>query len=378
MSVKIDTKSCMTHKAGKFEFSCEYDEQRIRPLQVEAQVLYRTVADLPILPDMASQLEEELIRRSIFGTAAIEGNSLSQEQVDVVLKGGEGRSSEVRAEQEILNLQRLYAWLRAKGKCMPQPLAEATVRSVHEMATGDIEYYHNSPGRYRNEMVKVGDAAHDGVYTPPKILADIQTLMSEWCDWLNQEALLNGDQMLRAALAHYYLGLIHPFLDGNGRTARFLEGMILHGGGFKYLPQTMSNYYYRRLDAYFGVFSESRKAGNVTAFLEFFYSGVIESIENIRAQVVYSIRRYSIRDFIAFQRTERRISKRQHDLLELLLRVRLDFRLGDLFTDPLLRPLYSGVSESTARRDLRKLEGEGYLVRPEGSDRYELNLRMLG
>lgn len=378
MAVKIDSKSCLTHKAGKFVFSCEYEEQRIRPLQVEAQVLYRTVADLPILPDMAGRLEEELIRRSIFGTAAIEGNALSQEQVDVVLEGEEGRTSEDRAEQEILNLRRLYAWLRAKGKREPRPLSEATVRTVHEVVTGGIDYYHNSPGKYRNEVVKVGDAAHGGAYTPPKILADIRTLMPEWCDWLNQEALLGGDQMLRAALAHYYLGLIHPFQDGNGRTARFVEGLILHGGGYKYLPQTMSNYYYRRMDAYFGVFSESRKAGNVTAFLEFFYSGVIESIEDIRTQVVYSIRRFSMRDFIAFQRTERQITKRQHDLLALLLRVGAAFRLGELFTDPLFKPLYTNVSESTARRDLKKLEAEGYLVRREDSDRYELNLRMLG
>jgi len=71
---------------------------------VEARILYRTVIDLPILPQLAAQIGEEAIIKSIFGTAAIEGNPLKEEEVaEILSKSGETEKLE-RAEKEIRNL----------------------------------------------------------------------------------------------------------------------------------------------------------------------------------------------------------------------------------------------------------------------------------
>ncbi|MFA7465761.1 MAG: hypothetical protein WCY54_11985, partial [Syntrophales bacterium] len=76
-----------TFKSGNFIISKKYKESEISGLLYGINILYKTVADLPILPDWASQLEVELVKRSIFGTAAIEGNPLNEEEVGKIISG---------------------------------------------------------------------------------------------------------------------------------------------------------------------------------------------------------------------------------------------------------------------------------------------------
>ena len=91
-----------------FYFSRKYDEDIIEPLLNESASLYKTIFDLPVLQSLYSQLEEEIIRRSIHGTAALEGNPLSEERVGEIIAAPENVKSNQRAEKEIRNLQMAY------------------------------------------------------------------------------------------------------------------------------------------------------------------------------------------------------------------------------------------------------------------------------
>jgi len=71
----------LTFKSGKFYFSDIYDEAKINNLLVRAIVLNETVVDLPILPELSSHLEADIMYRSISGTAMIEGNPITGEDV---------------------------------------------------------------------------------------------------------------------------------------------------------------------------------------------------------------------------------------------------------------------------------------------------------
>ena len=64
-------KKVPTHKSGSFVFSRKFSREELSASLVEMKVLYHTVKDLPILPDIAAHIEAEIIRRSIFGTAAL-------------------------------------------------------------------------------------------------------------------------------------------------------------------------------------------------------------------------------------------------------------------------------------------------------------------
>jgi len=71
----------MTFKSGKFAFSHNYSESEIAPLEIEFRLLYDALKELPLLPGQAHAFEIELTRRSIYSTAAIEGNPLQEREV---------------------------------------------------------------------------------------------------------------------------------------------------------------------------------------------------------------------------------------------------------------------------------------------------------
>ncbi len=368
--IKVDT-----YKSGPFAFSANYDEEKLSDQLVKARVLYRTVADIPILPNLASRLEEELIKKSIFGTAAIEGNPLSQEQVDEVLSEEERKGKVERAEKQIRNLKTAYIMIKHFTPS-PQPflLQEKLIKDIHKVITEDCEGPENSPGQYRNKIVKVGNKDHGGIYTPPKILDDIKNLMTYFIDWINSPEILKENPAIRGALAHYYLALIHPFGNGNGRTARAIEAILLKSAGIKFVPHMLSNFYYRNIDDYFWVFSLSERNDDysITPFLEFFLNGLISSLEEIQAKIFWWIREFTLRDYYAHLKRNKDITHRQFDLLILLLEYREKFSLKDLFEKDKFKVVYRKVSERTARRDLKILQ-ERKLVSIDGKGDHSLN-----
>lgn len=358
---KIPTIKHLTHKSGNFIFSCECDENVIYPLMVEFNTLYKSIQKLPILPSIYTGLEVDLVRLSVFGTAAIEGNPLSEDDVSRILEEDEIEGAvdvqgvKGRAELEIRNLKLLYNILGRIQTDTRIMILDETLKTFQHMITIDINYYNNSPGLYRNEVVKVGDNNHGGVYTPPKTLDDIKTLMSLFVDWINAPKMLEIDPSLRAALAHYHFAMIHPFQDGNGRTARFVEAMVLKNGGVGLAAPMMANFYYRNIDEYFTVFSESRKTKDLTSFLQFYYRGMIESLEEVQRRVINSLNLILFFNYLSHQKETKVITARQHNLVLQVIAVKKEFSLRDLYSDPVLKTLYLDVSESTARRDVKKL-----------------------
>ncbi len=376
-------KKVSTFNSGNFVFSRKFSLRKLQPLRIESKILYDIVRDLPILPDLATHLHEELIRRSIFGTAAIEGNPLNEERVGQIISETTERTFHNNAEQEIANLQKAYARLYVHSKSNETPyIDEEIIKKVHEIITENIKYEYNNPGNYRNHLVRVGDKEHGGIYTPPKCLEDIKKLMKEFIEWINSAEVVNLDPPIRAGLIHYYLGLIHPFGDGNGRTARWVEAYLLQSSGIKYVPIMLSNYYYQNKDDYFWAFSNTIKGkdNDVTPFLIFILQGFKESLNHIKARITFFIRKFTLRDFYMHLRNNRKITQRQYDLLTTLLDYGGPFSLKDLFSKNPFNIMYRNVSSRTAMRDLKKLVLlDGVNLIKQGKDKkYELNWRALG
>ncbi len=372
-------KGLMTFKSGKFYFCDNYDKVKINNLLIHAVVLYETVVDLPILPELSSHLEPNIMYSSISGTAMIEGNPITGEDVKRIAEGEDIEGYTQKDKQEIKNLILAYNWLSGTSSSdEPFILTEKIIKELHKIITNDVPHENNIPGQYRNGLVYVGNTAHGGRYIPPKILADIKNLTVEFINWVNSEEIISLDPFLRAALAHYHFCLIHPFWDGNGRTARIIEALILQSSGIKYIPKELSNYYYRNVDDYYIAFSKSIKLKkDVTPFIEFMLSASIKGLKEIKNSIVYFIRKFSLRDFYTFQKNHKIITKRQFDLLSLLLDNPIDFTLRDLLEKYPFVILYSRVTTQTARRDLKKLSELDYLRLSEDK-KYYLNIHVLG
>lgn len=371
MFIPNDTE-LLTHKAGKWKFSAQCDQATVYPLLVRAETLYEAVRAIPILPEWQARLKTELIKRSIHGTAAIEGNPLTLEEVGAELQNPGTSGS---AQAEIANLKTLYDFLKNKEQ-LQAPLSESLIKDFHAVLMKGLVVDGNPPGHYRTACVKVGDAAHGGVYTPPRILKDIADLMAAFMGWYDSNAMRQLNPLLQGACVHYYLARIHPFRDGNGRTARFAEAYVLAQNGLELIAPMLSNHYYLRQDDYFSVFSATAKT-DMTPFFSFVLSGVYESLKTVQQEIIPLLEKFIMRDFITFLRRTKKINDRQRALLEMLLEhPRREITLDALFSDPLFRGYYVGkVSTMTARRDLHKLRTEELLI--EGTAGLVLNWKYL-
>jgi len=374
-------KSFMTFKSGNFYFSEKYDSLQINDLLIRATVLNETIVDLPILPELSSRLEPEIMYSSISGTAAIEGNPITKEDVKKIAEGQDIEGYTKKDKQEIINLIKAYSLLSDIDSTKnPYILTEELVCELHKIITDQVPGGHNIPGQYRNGIVYVGDKAHGGIYTPPKILKDIKNLMKEFVLWINSDEIINIDPFIRASIAHYHFCTIHPFWDGNGRTARLLEAIILQAANIKYMPKELSNFYYKNVDDYYIAFSKTIKLKkDITPFVDYYLNAAVTSLTKIKKSIVFFIRIFTLRNYYTSQNQQKNISKRQFDLVLLLLDypATFTFNIKELSSTPPFSFLYDRVSTQTARRDLAKLSNMGLIILND-KGKYYLNLCVLG
>ncbi len=371
------TRSLITFKSGKFVFSRKYSAEKTGELMTKAAVLYQIVADLPILPDQRDRLNREILVKSVYSTAATEGNPTNERKVAGIIERTSQAAIDDPSEAEIINLVSAYEFVGQTSRS-PVMVSEDLIKKLHQAVTRGIGHKHNVPGYYRKEKVQVGSDTGGGAYVPPVVLDDIQNLMKMFTVWLDSPEVCGLNPIVKAALAHYHLALIHPFSDGNGRVSRLTEMMFLKAARLRFVPAMLAGYYYSNISDYYRAFTESEKSGDhdVTPFIEFVLRGHIACLEEIKGKMIGLIRRSALRDHFSRSATKRSISGRQRELLRLLLDHREGFTLGDLARVPPMSLLYKTVCERTARRDLQKLHKDKFLLLNKDG-KYVLNERVL-
>ena len=376
----MKVRKILTFKSGNFGLSHNFSQAAIQSLEIEFRLLYQSLKELPILPAQAHEFEQELTHRSILSTAAIEGNPLQEDDVIEIINDLSGKEYLETQKKEIKNLQRAYSAMACINSDSQFILTETFIKDVHKTIVNTINYDSCIAGYYRNHLVKVGDKEHGGIATPPKCLKDIQNLMFEFIQWFNSEHIQNLSPIIRSTLAHYHLALIHPFGDGNGRTARLVEAAVLNSSGIKYLPTMLSNYYYREIDGYFIAFSQCRnsKDYDITPFIQFVLKGAVESFNEVKLRITSYICKSALNDYFQLLRYTRKISTRQLELLNLLLEAPADqtITINSIQRELPYRTLYATISDRTARRDLSKLQELKILTATKNSfqlDRMILN-----
>lgn len=355
----MQVKKVLTFKSGNFPFSHNYSQSEIQSIEIEFRLLCSSLKELPVLPAQAQDFEQELTRRSIFSTAAIEGNPLQENEVAEIISIHSSAEYQEAKKIEIINLQKAYKVITDIATEEKFDLSENFIKKIHQIITDRLCYDSCFPGYYRNHIVKVGDRQHGGTATPPKCLKDIETLMAEYIAWFNADCIQNLPPIIRAALAHYHLALIHPFGDGNGRTARLIEAAILRSAGVKYLPTMLSNYYYREIDGYFTAFSQCSKSKehDMTPFVQFVLKGAVDSLHEVKGRITSYIRTSALTNYFQSLRISGKINARQQELLALLLQspTSASVTINSIQNELPYRTLYAAVSYQTARRDLIKL-----------------------
>lgn len=180
----------------------------------------QALADLPITPRVLATLRETARLFSTHYSTAIEGNRLTQEEVSKVIERNEHFPGRERDEKEVLGyyagLEKVERFAAAKAQ-----VSEAHIQTLHAliMSEGRTKV---KPSPYRDGQNVIRDGRGGAiVYMPPEA-KDVSSLMRDLVTWIESSSRASIPCPIRAAIAHYQFATIHPYYDGNGRTARLL------------------------------------------------------------------------------------------------------------------------------------------------------------
>ncbi len=217
----------------------------------------------------APELRKRNRIRTIHASLAIEGNTLSEEQVSAVIddKLVLGPKKDIL---EVQNAIRVYAQLSGYD-----PLSEQDFLSAHgQLFSGLIV----RPGHYRGKGVGIVKNATVAHLAPPA--EQVAPLMKSLFRYLQGDEL----PLIKSCVFHYELEFIHPFSDGNGRMGRLWQTRILmqHHPVFETLPlETLIS---KNQDAYYAAFAASDKTGKSTIFIAYMLDVIDRSLQQLLAE----------------------------------------------------------------------------------------------
>ena len=253
------------------------------------------IAGVPLRPSIAKELHQVYLAKGVSANTAIEGNTLTETQVLEHVRGGlKVPESMDYQKQEVDNVLRACNAITEAitGPGDDPQLCEGLLCGYNRQVLEGLKLEEDVvPGKFRSHSVLVGKVYRGA---PSE---DCPYLVDEMCRWLNgpdfqppHDRYRVAFAILRAAMAHLYLAWIHPFGDGNGRTARLLEFHLLLSAGVPTpAAHLFSDYYNRtRAEYYRQLAVASQSGGDVIPFLHYavqgFVEGLRQQLEMIRNQ----------------------------------------------------------------------------------------------
>ena len=300
-----------------------YDYAAVSSLLVDARVAAGVLSRLPHLPQWIEQAHEEQLRLEAVGTSRIEGAEFTQREQDEALSlDASERPDLTHSQRQLRAANETYRWLRSLPA--DQPVSSELILDIHRLVVTGCDDDRCEPGATRaaGDNVIFGMPPCRGIEGGDGCRAAFNALASA----IGNE-FPRHDRIVQAMAAHYHIGAMHPFGDGNGRTARALEAFMLRAANVNDMVMvSISNYYYEHRDAYFGALAESRRTGHdLTPFLLFALPAVADRCNALAAQIVDQQKRVLFREFARslfgkLRSTRRRaLAERQLRILDLLL-----------------------------------------------------------
>jgi Fic family protein len=333
----------------------------------------RFIKDSPSFPGSTDKIIRNELVSAIGATLSIEGTMLDKEEIEESFQKAQQGEPLKRKEQEAENSRKVYTFIqdfvsRNKGF----QYSEQLIKQIHKYFTENMNYVSNVPGEYRGDFnVSFGDPRKNSLC---RTRGEIEGAMKNFSVWLNSKknGLLSSNTFVKAMMAHYYLAEIHPFVDGNGRTARALEALILNADGVNdYCFWSWANFWSSHKDQYLEHLHNIRMTLNPTDFILWGLKGYRDEIEIIKGKVLKKVKQLMFSDYIHYllrnKKNEKiKINQRIFDTLQLLISSgRVPSK--KFLSTPQVIALYRSVAESTRIRDFQKM-GSADLIKIEKSD----------
>lgn len=348
----------------------------------ECEAYIKSITDIPLIPEDRNKLLGVSLIKGAQATTAIEGNTLSQEEIEKIKEGWRLPPSKEYLEIEVKNIIEAFNTLLNEIVIENKIsiICPNLIKKFHHMISKNLgENLDAIPGRFREDNRVVGNyLTPDYKYLP--------SLIEQLCDWLKKEFHYNEGQnfptsLIQAIVTHVYIEWIHPFGDGNGRTGRLLEFYILLRAGLpNIVSHILSNFYNQTRTEYYRQLDSSRKKRDLTEFITYavqgFRDGLKENLNIIQESQFFIFWHYYVYNiFAGVKYTKRDAFKRKRELI-LQMPINREFSIEELMLlTPDIAKKYAIVKRITILRDLKELQKLKLLIKI--GKKYKANTNIL-
>ncbi len=253
---------------------------------IKIALIKERIVHVPLTPIVLASLRETARLYTTHYSTMIEGNKLNPEQIQTILEHDGHFPGRERDEQEVKGY---YAALSHVEQLAAQQvtISETMVQTLHALVVSKNSTK-PKPTPYREGQNVIRDGRTNAlIYMPPEA-CDVSPLMNALLLWIKDNESVPCP--IIAAITHYQFATIHPYYDGNGRTARLLTTLVLHLGGYDLKGlYSLEEYYARHLDAYYEAISigpshnyyEGRAEADITQWVDYFIEGMAIAFANV-------------------------------------------------------------------------------------------------
>lgn len=324
-----------------------------------------------LVPAWEAKFRDDAMSRTVHFGTKIEGNELTREQAqqvvrldgyidskDVVQKTG--LIARERDIQEVINYRNVVVWIDQQDYSLgakQKLFGEKTLKTLHSLTMQRL-MEEAVVGAYRTKQVVVKSATDGQVVFRPPVSVEIEYLVKDFFKWLSDKEAQATHPVFQAAITHYQLVYIHPFIEGNGRTARAMATLVMKALGYDFKRYfSLEQYFDSDVEQYYQALLSVQQSPerDLSYWLEYFCYGLAIEIDKIRSQVEKLSKDIKLKKELGKQVA---LTERQIIILELL------HDQGQITSQDAQRVL-PNVSVDTILRDLKDLITKG-VVKKDG------------
>jgi Fic family protein len=341
------------------------------------------IENAPLVPAWESKFQDEAkLRAAHYGTV-LEGNDLTFNEAKILVEGEvdnlkqaaeAGVVARERDIQEVINYRKVLDYIESlAGTAKPDQFTfmPELLLNMHKIVTDKV-IDSVQIGTYRESQVVLRNSITGEIgFRPPQAI-DVPFLIDDFFRWLNSDFGKKEHPVIRAAITHYVLAAVHPFIEGNGRTARAFATLVLFMEGYDIKRFfALEEYFDKHAEDYFGSLmqvsnqSEKLEDRDLTIWIETFTHALATELTRIKERVRQLSVDIKIKER---QGTQVALTERQMKLMEYL-------NSNGEITMAQARSVLSMVSEDTILREIKYLM-EKKIISKKGSTkaaRYVLN-----
>ena len=333
------------------------------------------IENSPLIPAWEAKFRREALERTVHHGTHLEGNRLTDEEVRDVLDGKDVIARD-RDIQEVINLRNVMKFIDTIasqiGPNSPYVLTIETILELHR-TTVERVLPENAAGAFRESQVVVRNTQTGEIsYTPPPA-AEVPYLIEDLLNWINSEEANDLHPVIKAGIMHYEIARIHPFIDGNGRSARALATLLMFLDGYQikkffsleeYFDQNPMDYYVT-LQAVSNQKVLDNHERDLTPWLDYFVQGGAIELNRVKEKVKRISTDARVKDKLGEQVV---LNERQMMIMEFLHRHKA-MRNNDF------RKIFPDYSDDTVLREIKFLKQKGLVKKIGGTKKAQYVLK---